>query len=131
MRDERGRGNEIKQLLYIDYSLLMAYSLEDLYHIVSEFGRTCDKMKVKINVDKNKVVVVMKDKRTSKENANVNMYGKEKVVRFKYLGVIMDRNGSMGKEVTYRLHEGRKIVCRKRNVNCRIQRKSASACDNS
>ena len=46
---------EINQLLFADDTALVADS-EKLYRLVSEFGRVCDKRKLRVNVGNGKVM---------------------------------------------------------------------------
>ena len=47
---------EINQLLFADYTALMADSQEKLCRLVSEFGRVCKRRKLRVNVGKSKVI---------------------------------------------------------------------------
>ena len=46
---------EINQLLFADDTALVADSEEKLCRLVSEFGRLCEKIKLRVNVGKSKV----------------------------------------------------------------------------
>ena len=47
---------EINQLLFADDTALVADSEEKLCRLVSEFGRVCERRKLKVNVGKSKVM---------------------------------------------------------------------------
>ena len=47
---------EINQLLFADYTALVADSEEKLCRLVSEFGRVCERRKLRVNVGKSKVM---------------------------------------------------------------------------
>ena len=47
---------EINQLLFADDTALVADSEEKLCRLVSEFGRICERRKLRVNVGKSKVV---------------------------------------------------------------------------
>ena len=47
---------EISQLLFADDTALVADSEDKLCRLVSEFGRACERRKLRVNVDKNKVM---------------------------------------------------------------------------
>ena len=47
---------EINQLLFADDAALVADSVEKLYRLVSEFGRVCERRKLRVNVGKSKVI---------------------------------------------------------------------------
>ena len=61
LKDENGGGWEIKQLLYADDTSLVAETREHLQHIVNEFERAYDSMRLKINVGKSKVLTLKQD----------------------------------------------------------------------
>ena len=52
---DRGRF-EINQLLFSDDTALVADSEEKLCRLVSEFGRVCERRKLRVNVGKSKVM---------------------------------------------------------------------------
>ena len=47
---------EVNQLLFADDTALVADSEEKLCKLVSEFGRVCDRRKLRVNVGKSKVM---------------------------------------------------------------------------
>ena len=47
---------EINQLLFADYTALVADSEDKLCRLVSEFGRLCERRKWRVNVGKSKVM---------------------------------------------------------------------------
>ena len=47
---------EINQLLFADYTALVADSEENLCGLVSEFGRVCERRKWRVNIDKSKIM---------------------------------------------------------------------------
>ena len=56
--DKNGWGWVIKEILYVDETVEVVETRENLQHILSEFERACDSMGLKINVGKCKVLVV-------------------------------------------------------------------------
>ena len=52
----RGGRFEINQLLFADYTALVADSDEKLYRLVSEFVEVCERRKSRVNVGKSKVM---------------------------------------------------------------------------
>ena len=60
LRDENGRGWEVKQVLYADDIFVKAETREHLQNIASEFERASDSMGLKINVNKSKMLKVKK-----------------------------------------------------------------------
>ena len=55
LRDEKGGGSEIKQVLYADDTVLVAEIREHLQHTMREFERASGSMGLKINVGKSSV----------------------------------------------------------------------------
>ena len=47
---------KIIQLLFADYTALVADSAEKLCRVVSKFGRACERRKLRVNVGKSKVM---------------------------------------------------------------------------
>ena len=47
---------EINQLLFADDTALVADSKDKLYRLVSEFGRVCERRKLRVNVGKSKIM---------------------------------------------------------------------------
>ena len=78
-----------------------------IQHIVDDFGETCDRMRLKINAGKSKVLVVKKDQRRSCEEI-------KEVDKFKYLGAIVSADGSRNWFIQY----GREERCRRRWQGC-------------
>ena len=56
LRSANGGRFEINQLLFADNTALMADSEEKLCRLVSEFGRECERRKLRVNVGKSKVM---------------------------------------------------------------------------
>ena len=54
LRANRGRF-EINQLLFADDTALVADSEKKLCRLVSEYGRVCERIKLRVNVGKSKV----------------------------------------------------------------------------
>ena len=71
---ERGVG-EIKELLYADVRVLVIEKREHLQNSVNEFERAYGRIGLKINVGKNKVLVVKKHRWGSCEKVKMNGEG--------------------------------------------------------
>ena len=67
LRDEKGGGWEIKQVLYANDKILVAETREHLQQTVSENERACDSMGLKINIGKSKMLTIKKDQMGSCE----------------------------------------------------------------
>ena len=74
---------EIKQVLYPNETVLVANTRVHLQQNVKEFERTCEKMGLKINVGKSKVLIVKKDQRVICEKVKVSWEDMQEVNKFK------------------------------------------------
>ena len=54
--DGNDNGWELNQLLFVDDTVVVAYSERKLCQLVTEFGRVCERRKLRVNVDKSKVM---------------------------------------------------------------------------
>ena len=54
--DERDSMWDLNKLLFADDAVFVADSEEKLCQLVTEFGRTCERRKLKVNVGKSKVM---------------------------------------------------------------------------
>ena len=81
-----GGSFEINQLLFADDTALVADSDEKLCRLVSEFGRVCERRKLRINVGKSKVVKCSRYGNWGRMHATLNGEPLEEVDCFRYLG---------------------------------------------
>ena len=77
---------EINQLLFTDDTALVADSEEKLCRLVSEFGRVCERRKLKVNVGKSKVLRCSRYCNGGRMNVILNGEPLEEVDCFKCLG---------------------------------------------
>src|SRR5678815_3213676 len=89
---ENEREWRVPYLLYKDDLVLRGESEESLRGMVERFGRVCKRRGFKVNVDKNKVMVVSEDS----PRCEVILDGEqlEQVSEFKYLGYMLDEKGT-------------------------------------
>ena len=71
---------EINQMLFADHTALVADSNEKLCKLVSEFGRVCERIKLRVNVGKSKVMrcsryIIMGSNTCDSERRNVRGSG--------------------------------------------------------
>ena len=92
-------------VLFADDSVLVAEIREHLQHIVSEFEKECDTMRLKINVGKSKVLTIKKHQEGICEKVRVNGKEMHKVDKFNYLGLMINTDGGMGEKVAHRVLE--------------------------
>ena len=77
---------EINQLLFTDDTALVADSEEKLCRLVSEFGRVCERRKLRVNVGKSKVMKCSRYGNGDRMHVILNGEPLEEVDCFKYLG---------------------------------------------
>ena len=103
-----GKGLEINQLLFADDTALVADSEEKLGRLVSEFGRVCERRKLRVNVGKSKVVRCSRYGNGDRMHLILNGESFEEVNCFKYLGSQVAADGGCERDVVHRMNEGYK-----------------------
>jgi hypothetical protein len=106
---DSGGERQVNQILYADDTALIADKECELKKLVIEFGRLCERRKLSVNVAKSKVMMVTR--MTNVGDIDVTLHGirMEEVDCFRYLGVDIDRDGSMKSEMKQRVTEGEKF----------------------
>ena len=118
----------LSQLFFADDTALVADSAEQLQCLVREFGRVCERRKLRVNVDKSKVMCVGVNVEPSLYNIMLNGERMEMVNSLKYMGSCFSSDGGVKKDVSMRVGEGmRKFGAMKRvwsgrSVNVRVKR---------
>ena len=92
---------EINQLLFADDTTLVADSEEKLGKLMSEFGRVCERRKLRVNVCKSKVMRCSRYGNWDQMHVILNGEPLEEVDCFKYLGLQMVANGGCEKDVVH------------------------------
>ena len=83
---------EMNQLLFADDTVVVADSEEKLCQLVSEFGRVCERRKLRVNVNKSKVMRRTRNQNNAGLNVMLNGEALEEVDQFKYLGSVISAN---------------------------------------
>ena len=96
---------EINQLLFADDTALVADSEEKLCRLVSEFGRVCEKRKMRVNVGKSKVMMCSRYSNGDRMHVILNGEPLEEVYCFKYLGSQVAADGGCERDVVHRMDE--------------------------
>ncbi|MCP4269458.1 MAG: hypothetical protein GY777_28465 [Candidatus Brocadiaceae bacterium] len=93
-----GENWELRQLLFADDTVLVADSEEKLRRLVTEFGRVCDRRKLRVNVGKSKVMKVVRNVDNADMGMDVSLGEErlEEVECFKYLESNMDKSEGCG-----------------------------------
>lgn len=81
-------------LLYADDTVLMAESARDLQKQLDKFYDYCQLWKLKVNVEKTKIMIFSKGRQPANINFNYNGVEIDIVKDFNYLGVLLSRTGS-------------------------------------
>ena len=92
----------INQILFADDTALVADSERTLQQLVTEFDRVCKRRKLKINVDKSKVLRCSREDPVPRIQIQIGGEQLEQVDGFKYLGSMVTENGNVSREVQSR-----------------------------
>ena len=90
---------ELNQLLFADGAVVVADSERKLCQLVTEFGRVCERRKLRVNVGKSKVMRCTKNEDGSRLNVMLNGEAFEEVDHFKYLGSVIAAHGGVEADV--------------------------------
>ena len=107
---ENGGEWRLSQLLFADDTALVAESEEGLKRLVKEFGRVCDRRKLRVNVGKSKVMRCAREGGGDRMDVRLNGELLEEVESFKYLGSHVAVNGRVNVEVSHRVKEASKCM---------------------
>ena len=108
--DAEDRVWELSQLLFADDTVLVVDSEEKLQRLVAEFGRVCERRKLRVNVTKSKVMKCTRNEGGARMNVILNGEILEEVNQFKYLGSIIAAGGGVETDVSHRISEGCKVL---------------------
>ena len=97
---------EINQLLFADDTALEADSEDEFCRLVSEFGRVCERRKLRVNVGKSKVMRCSRYGNGDRMHVILNGESLEEVDCFKYLGSQVAADGGCERDVEHRMNEG-------------------------
>ena len=101
-----GGSFEINQLLFADDTALVADSEDKLCRQLSEFGRVCERRKLKVNVGKSKVMRCSGYGNGGRMQSILNSEPLEEVDCFKNLGSQLAADGGCERDVVHRMNEG-------------------------
>ena len=90
---------DTNQLLFADDTALVADSEEKLCRLMSEFGRVCERRKLRDNVGKSKVMRCSRYGNGDRMYAKLNCEPLEEVDCFKYLGSQVAADGGCERDV--------------------------------
>ena len=107
--DGKDNEREVNQLLSVDDTVVVADSKRKLCQLVTEFGRVCEKRKLRVNVGKSKVIRCARNEDGARLNVMLNG-ALEEVDQFTYLGSVIAANDGVEAGVRYRVNEGSKVL---------------------
>ena len=106
---------ELNQLLFADDTVVVADSERKLCQLVTEFGRVCERRKLRVNVGKSKVMRCTRNEDGARLNVMLNGEALEEVDQLKYLGSVIAANGGVEADVHHRVNEGCSVGCIERS----------------
>ena len=75
-----------------------------LCQLVTEFGRVCERRKLRVNIGKSKVMKCTRNKDGARLNVRLNVEALEEADQFKYLGSVIAPNGGVEADVHHRVN---------------------------
>ena len=100
--DRNDNGWELNQLLFAD-------SERKLCQLMTEFGRVCERRKLRANKGKSKIMRCTRNEDGARLNVILNGEALE-VYQFKYLGSVIATNSGVETDVRHRVNEGCKVL---------------------
>ena len=97
---------EINKLIFADDKALVADSEEKLCRLAIEFGRVCERRKLRVNVGKSKVMKCSRYGIGDRMHVILNGEPSEEVDCFKYLGSQVATDRGCERDVVHRMNEG-------------------------
>ena len=86
---------ELNQLLFANDTVVVADPERKLCPLVTEFGRVCERRKLRVNVGKSKVMRCTRNEDGARLNVILNGEALEEVDQFKYLDSTIAANGGV------------------------------------
>ena len=103
---ENGRNFKLNHLLFANDTALVADPEEKLCRLVSEFGRVCERRKLRVNVFKSKVMRCSRYGTGGRMHVILNGEELEEADCFKHLGSQVAAIGGCEMDVVHRMNEG-------------------------
>ena len=97
-------------ILYADDTVLMAETPNDLQKQLDSFSKYCEEWKLKVNVDKSKIVIFSRGRLPRNHEFKYRGTQLEIVNEFNYLGVLLNRNGNFQKAKKEAANKGLKAM---------------------
>ena len=90
--------------------MVVADSERKLCQLVTEFGRVCERRKLRVNVGKSKVMRCTGNEDGARLNVMLNGEALEEVDQLKCLGSVIAANGRVEADVCHTVNEGCKVL---------------------
>ena len=97
-------------ILYVDDTVIMAESAADLQKQLDSVSEYCNIWRLKVNVEKSKIVFFSQGRTPNNLKFNFNGKQLEIVDEFNYLGVLLTKNGNFHKSKMFAINEGTKAM---------------------
>ena len=97
-------------MLFADDTVVVADSERKLCQLVTEFGRVCERRKLRVNLGKSKVMRRKRNENGARLNVVLSGEALEEVDQFKYLGSVIAANSGMEADVRRRVNVGCKVL---------------------
>ena len=97
-------------MLFADDTVVVADSERKLCQLMTEFGKVCERRKLRVNVGKSKAVRCTRNEDGARLNVMLNGEALEGVDQFKYLGSVIAANSGVEADVHHRVNEGCKVL---------------------
>ena len=106
MLSANGGRCEINQLIFADDTALVADSEKKLCKLVIEFGRVCERRKLRVNVGWSKGMMCSRYANRGRMHVILNGVPLEEVDCFKYLGSQVAADRGCERDVVHKMNEG-------------------------
>ena len=108
--DGNYNGWDLNQMLFADDTVVVADSERKLCHLVTEFGKVCERRKLGVNMGKSKVMRCSRNEDGARLNIKLNEEALEEVDQFKYLGSVIAAKAGVEAELHHRVNERCKVL---------------------
>ena len=108
--DGNDNSRELNQLVFADDTVVVSDSERKLCQLVTEFGRVCERRKLRVNVGKSKVMGCTRNEDGARLNVMLNGEALEELDQFRYSGSVIAANGGVEADVRHRVNEGCKVL---------------------
>ena len=112
-------GSFVNNLRYADDTVILTGTMHHLQSSLDKLNISCNKYGLKMNEKKTKLMIITKDKNSTRYNhmqLKLNNNKLERVFYYKYLGTWISSDGDMSKEIKSRIEIARLSFCNMRKT---------------